>query len=273
MFHTLTSKQLSDRHVRLSKIVLFVSTVFLVLVLSQIHHKHSKHHHRFSGSHSASHGLEVATDDSTSYGDEHKDIMPMKRVAKQLEFDEDEDEVPAGSYDDSSIGEEDEEENEMVDESLLKPKSKKSLSNSHSLSHMMKKHFRKHLTAPSCSAQLFSLLVATVGVFAGFSGSSRLAFSLICALTLSAGVHVVAIISRSVKICRTPESADMCAHIHKLVGAMVLGSLVHHLLMILLAVRYFCICRFVEAQHKEYTVVPIAGVVCAEQDMEPKSAV
>ena len=280
MLYTLSPKQASDRHVRLSKLVLFVSTIMLVLVLSHIHHKHEKHH-RVGGSHSHSHELDVGSASSSFGDDTPQQVEALKRHGKQLSTDDDaedmDDDNDSGLSGGSNADDEDKDDVEVVEvdpQQMRKPK--KSLSNSHSLSHVMKKHFRKHLMAPTCLAAASTLLVAVVGVLAGFSGRSCAAKALVVALMLSSCTHAIGIAQRSAKICHDPKSADMCAQIHKLAGAMLLGSVVHHMLLLIVAIRFLCLCRFVEAQQgAEYSPVAVAGVVCAEQehDMEQKHVV
>jgi len=260
MFQSLNPQQLQVRHLRLSKIVLFVSTIVLVLTLTHIHHLLCKHHRFGHGrSHSHSHAVEVASSGAGA----PSEADALHRFAKKLD-DDDDDEVPRPD-DEDSFGTDDE--NIDIVEQPRTDVKKKSLSNSHSLSHVMKKHFRKHFTAPTCAATISTLLVAIIGVAAGFSGRSCSARALMAAIAVSAVIHAVGIAQRSAKICHNPESADMCAHIHKLVGVMILGSLLHHFILLFVAARYFILCRFIESQN---AYVPIAGVVCVDQPMEEK---
>ena len=279
MCRTLTPDMLAARHLRLSKIILFISTIVLVLTLSHIHHKLCKHH-RVGGSHSHSHEMQVGVEGAST----DDNATPLTRLARKLDEDDEDRDAPISDNDDENFGSNDDDENfgsgddevvvveEVPPQRDGKKKFKKSLSNSHSLSHVMKKHFRKHLTAPTCVASVSTLIVAIIGVAAGFSGRSCSARALIAAIFVSGVAHAIGIAQRSAKICRNPESADMCEHIHKLVGVMLLGSLLHHMVLLFLAARYFCLCRFVEAQSSN-TYVPIQGVVCveqAEQQMDEK---
>jgi hypothetical protein len=201
----------AQRHLCLSKLLLFISALILASVVT---HLHDKHKYGGSHSHSLSHKLDA---DSSAF------------------------DASVPFAEDDGV-EEDDEEMIIVNDEPGK-KNSKSNSNSFSLSKVMKRS-RRHCKK---AGSFLMILTAVTGVIAGFRGTSRAAKVLMVMIGLSLLAHMIKASCKAYQLQHNPDLDDEeFQHKMRKVQCKLFFAILGHTLYFALAIRFFRVSKVIE---------------------------